>query len=62
MYKQFGDPHCHLPHTGSTTTSQIMSIESMVDPWDLPFFVPEAKKLGLNSVHRPLQCPSSFLA
>ena len=52
-YKQFGDPFQHEPWTASTTPTQLMEIESTIDPWDLASYLPEAKHFCLNCVHCP---------
>jgi hypothetical protein len=66
-YKQLDDAFQHEPRTASTTIAQLQAIESVVDPWDLDVYFPEAQKRHLNGVHRPfwrdwpLAEPSSFL-
>ena len=66
-YKQFGDAFQHEPRMASTTLAQLMEIELRADPWDLAFYLPEAKRFRLNGVHRPfwrdwpLAEPSLFL-
>ncbi|KAJ6456806.1 hypothetical protein C8R47DRAFT_1227761 [Mycena vitilis] len=67
-YKQFGDDFRHEPRTRNHTIKQLLDIENMgINAWDLKKYVTEAKKRGLNGVHRPfwenwpLAEPSTFL-
>lgn len=67
-YKQFGDDFRHEPRKGSTTISQLQSLEAKVDPWDLQAYFRDAQaSFRLSGVHRPfwrdwpLSDPSDFL-
>ena len=66
-YKQFGNPFQQEPWTASTTLTQLMHIESTIDPWDLDSYLPAAKCFWLNGIHCPfwrdwpLAEPSLFL-
>ena len=55
LYKQFGDPYCHPPHTASATLSQLASIiESQgVSPDNIKAYVKKAMEHRLNGVHDP---------
>lgn len=66
--KQFGDPFLHEPRTALTTLRQLMSLEQVVDPWELEEYVKLAfDKYRLGGVHRPfwrdwpMAEPSQFL-
>jgi len=53
MYKQFGDPFRHEPHTKSTTLAQLRVIWTRADPNDIEAFFHEAQKFCLNGVSEP---------
>ncbi|PPQ98093.1 hypothetical protein CVT26_003263 [Gymnopilus dilepis] len=66
-YEQFGDDFRHEARTASKTLTQLLQIETTVDPWELGTYVAEAMNYRLNGVHRPfwrdfpLSDPSIFL-
>lgn len=66
-YKHFGDNFRHPARTASITIAQLTALESNTHPWDLEAYIPKAKELRLNGVHRPfwrdfpLSDPSTFL-
>ncbi|KIM55110.1 hypothetical protein SCLCIDRAFT_30621 [Scleroderma citrinum Foug A] len=67
MYKQFGDPFQHKPHTASMTLAQLSIVKSKADPQDIQVFFLEAQKFRLNGVYEPFWrdmlflCPGHFL-
>ncbi|KAG1899327.1 uncharacterized protein F5891DRAFT_953870, partial [Suillus fuscotomentosus] len=67
MYKQFGDPFRHEPHTRATTLSQLDIARSKADPNDIETFFCEAQKFCLNGMNTPFWMdwvfsdPSHFL-
>jgi hypothetical protein len=67
MYKKFGDPFRHEPHTASTTLAQLKAVKARADPSDLEAYFKEAQKFRLNGVDNPfwrdwlMADPSNFL-
>ncbi|KAG2128731.1 hypothetical protein DEU56DRAFT_700535, partial [Suillus clintonianus] len=53
MFKQFGDPFRHEPHTKSTTLAQLKVVHTRADPLDLEALFHEAQKFWLNGVAMP---------
>ena len=64
MYKDFGDPHCHPPHTAALTLSQLTSIQC--DPQDISQYFAACESFRLSGVSLPFFCdwplsdPSQF--
>ncbi|KAG1849730.1 hypothetical protein F4604DRAFT_1593285 [Suillus subluteus] len=53
MFKQFGDPFRHEPHTKSITLVQLAAIHTRADPSDIEVFFREAQKFRLNGISKP---------
>ncbi|KAG2033533.1 hypothetical protein BDR03DRAFT_1014179 [Suillus americanus] len=53
MFKQFGDPFRHEPHTKSLTLTQLKVVCLWADPLNLEVFFHEAQKFWLNGVIKP---------
>lgn len=67
MFKQFGNPFHHEPHTYLTTLAQLLAAKSKVNSTDIEAFFHEVQHFRLNGVYEPfwrnylLACPSWFL-
>ncbi|KAG2106248.1 uncharacterized protein F5147DRAFT_653992 [Suillus discolor] len=53
MFKQFGDPFRHEPHTESTTLAQLAVVQTRADPNDIEAFFRKAQKFSSNGVSKP---------
>jgi Plavaka transposase len=51
--KEFGDAYRHEFRTGSVTLSQLDTVRSKANAWNLKEYMKEAKKFRLNGVHEP---------
>ena len=65
--KNFGNPFCHPPHTGSVTLATIRTVYAKQDPPDYKMFLKVIRELRLNGILEPfwkgwlLSSPSIFL-